>query len=258
MRAQPPPPRWPPEIPERVEKLEERADAQDERLSSLADTAGAASDHARGAEAGVAKVAKLIEERFAMLFGDMATLMGSGIRIEKRLDSIESRLDATTMRVGRLDHENEANREAIRESRDSLRVVANDVRSTQTRLADKAAADKLERARMEERHKALKSDIADLKKDVTSSGQHAAVGEALARKSLDSVDDLKGIVVDEKREERVDVRETKKESREDKRHVWRWALALVGAVVLLVVATILAAHFGPQNVPHLPAPGAGH
>lgn len=187
-------------------------------------------------------------EKDVRILTDMMMLMGSGTRVESRLDVLGSTLEATKLRVGRLDNENEANRDKIRESHESLRAMANDVRTTQTRLADKAAADRLDRARMEERFVAIKSDIAELKKDVTESGQHAAVSEAFARKSLDSVNDL-GEITKIKVQETVEI---KREGREDKRHLWKWALGLVGTL-LVAGATYAATHWPTTPQPQTPA-----
>lgn len=218
----------------------------------------------KGLTDAIAAVANSTEERFMMLFTDTATNMGSGIRIEKGLDAlkaqnlvIDDRLTTTIVKVERLTGETDSVQDKIRASHDSIRTLANDVRSTQTRLAEKAAADKMDRVRMEERFATMKSDISELKKDVSESGQHAAVGEAFARRSLDSVDEIKGIVVEEKREERTETREVKKETREDKRHLWKWALGVFGAALLTLAATLISAHYGAQNVPHLP-PTGGH
>lgn len=248
------------EVRQRYANLEVRVDEAKGEAAEAKTLAAQAMSFAKEARDATVSLTAVVEERFAMLFTDLTTLMGSGIRVEKCLDAlkaqnvvIDDRLTTTIVKVERLTGETDANADKIRASQNSIRAMANDVRSTQTRLAEKAAADKMDRVRMEERFAAMKSDITELKKDVSASGQHAAVAESFARKSLESVDEISGIFVEEKREERVETREIKKEKREDKRHLWKWALGLVGALAIAGASYALKAYLEPPHLPALPA-----
>lgn len=227
-----------------------------ERYSNLEARIDLAKGEAAEARDATIALAKVVEERFAMLFGDMATLMGSNIRIERslenserKLEQIEPRLDATVIRVGRLDNENEENRESIRKSRDSINVVSNDVKSTQRRQAELATQNKMDRKLMEDRHKALKTGIADALEAAIRSGQQAAVGEAFGRKALDSVDEL-GEITKIKVQETVEIN---REGREDKRHLWKWALGAVIGPLIIAAVTYELTHPTAAHAPQTPA-----
>jgi chromosome segregation ATPase len=236
-------------------------------MAGIETLVNAAKGHAREAkeaaqrvDARVEALAKEMAELKVMIFTDMMTLMGSCSRIEQALDAIRSdvgvlkgEMVATKLRVGRLDNENEANRESLRESRDSVRALADDVRTTQRRQADIVTANRIDRIKMDERYAAMKAEVAGVRSDVSASGQHAAVGEAFARKALDSVSEL-GEITKIKVEETIDI---KREKREDKRHLWKWALGLVGAIAIASSGYALKA-CGVKDAPALTAPAAAH
>ena len=177
-------------------------------------------------------------------------------KLTARLDEIEGviiRVDAlslgTATRVARIDMEKDIRVE-------DMRRVVRESKAISIQLAELDKREAVNATKSATRVEALEKRDEDMQEEIENTGQRnidklletkTAVLEVRAR--LESSADLDKEKVAERREE-------SHEARADRRSVRVWALGLVGAVVLLVLSTVLAWRFGVASV-HPPAlPGA--
>ena len=171
-------------------------------------------------------------------------ILSSLARQERQSQQTHALVEETAIRVAAISRNV---RQTDGDVADLRKAVA--ARGTGYSPADAAALARLEAKveSLEKRADKAESKIDRVEDDVDDSRQMAAVSLAEARAKLASVAD----VVDEKREER-------REEREDTRHTKRWALGLVGAVVLAIVSALVGAKVTAPEIHEPAALPAGH
>jgi hypothetical protein len=195
------------------------------------------------------------QEKFRIsLFGDVAMILKGQARVESRLDV----LDATLKVVGAKQAAGERDFQQLARETGGHRVSLTELERRQV-AAERALAQNtskfvVDRARLDERITWIDRRQDKLEGVVVETAKDAAVADDKAERALDSHHEI----VDEKKQAREEQREVRKERREFKLRTWEKIVAVVATLVLLAAATLLGAKFGPQNVPHVPAPAPAH
>ena len=154
--------------------------------------------------------------------------------------------------LARIEHTTTTTRALAEETALRVAVLARDADVTDRTVADlrKAVAakgtgysprDAAALARLEAKVEVLEKRSDRIEADVDDTQRRAVVDLAEARAKLASVADVA-----------EESREVRREERDDRRHTKRWALGLVGAVVLAVVTTLLGVK-ATAPVEHEPA-----
>lgn len=194
-----------------------------------------------------------LEEKFAMLFGDVAMVLKGQGRLESRVEVIDAtqRVFGAKQAAGERDFQQLA-RETGGHSV-SLAELERRLAAAERVHAQNTSKYAVDRVRLDERISWLDKRQDKIEGVAVETGKHAAVAEEFARHTLESVNEA----IDERKEQRVEKREVAKEKREIKWHALKWALGLLGALLLAGSGYALKA-CGVKDAPALTVPVPGH
>lgn len=183
--------------------------------------------------------------------GDLSELKGILLRVEATGARTEALATATAVRTARLDNEKEIREDEIRRQRKKAEALS-------IQLADLDKRTAVDATELRTRLAVVEENEDELEEKMENTGQRAISAEM--RLEAERAAHASQAEID--KEDRGEKRKIAEERREDKRHLWRYALAFAGAVAFAAICTKCgydAGHAHPPVPPPAPATnGSAH